>query len=354
MSDTNGNPPQSGRGAQWAWGDQGSAQGHWTAPPGAQPHWPTPPGAQPTPAQKGAQQAASQGSVPQGSVPQQPVVAPQQPTAAAPYAQPQDAQPHAVQQSQPQSQYYAQPQGQHDAYAHGPAVGAGQAPPPAQTQGAGAASGRRRPALIVLSVVLVLLVGAGLGWGVTRFLSGDGGGGGVAQPTAPPPAPEGGGSDQPEDDSGGGSGDDGAFGGPDSGSQETDGASALPEEPTEALKQLAETDEREIVAEVEGSWVPQISSKRTGMEIDGQVWSDEDILADHQTLREEYPDARLLWSGNFGSFKDGNFWITVIADGYSDPEDALDWCRSNGLGADDCYAKQITSGGDHEGTTRLQ
>lgn len=74
--------------------------------------------------------------------------------------------------------------------------------------------------------------------------------------------------------------------------------------------------------------------------------------ADHQALREEYPDARLLWSGNFGSFEDGNFWITVIAD--SDPEDALDWCRSNGLGADDCCAKKITSGGDHEGTTRLQ
>lgn len=313
MSDTNGNPPQSGRGAQWAWGDQDSAQGHWTAPPGAQPHWPAPPGAQSTPAQAGAQQPASQGSVPQG-------------------------------------QYYAQPQGQHDAYAHGPAVGAGQAPP-ARTQGAGAASGRRRPALIVLSVVLVLLIGVGLGWGVTRFLSGDGGGGGVAQPTPPPPAPSGAGSDQPED---GGSGEDGAFGGPDSGSQETEGASALPEEPTEALKQLAETDEREIVAQVEGSWVPQISSKRTGIEIDGEVWSDEDILADHQALREEYPDARLLWSGNFGSFEDGNFWITVIADGYSDPEDALDWCRFNGLGADDCYAKQITSGGDHEGTTRLQ
>ena len=46
--------------------------------------------------------------------------------------------------------------------------------------------------------------------------------------------------------------------------------------------------------------------------------------------------------------------FTVIADGYSDPEDALDWCRSNGLGADDCCAKKNTSGGDHEGTMRLQ
>ncbi|HLS33172.1 MAG TPA: hypothetical protein VK039_06270, partial [Brevibacterium sp.] len=131
-------------------------------------------------------------------------------------------------------------------------------------------------------------------------------------------------------------------------------ADELPDDPTAALEQLAENDEAQVVADLEGMWVPQISSKRTGMEIDGETWTDEDILADHQALRDEHPRVRLLWSGDFGSFEEGDFWITIAGIGYSDPEQALSWCATNGLGPDDCYAKQLNTGGGHDGTTRLQ
>ena len=61
-----------------------------------------------------------------------------------------------------------------------------------------------------------------------------------------------------------------------------------------------------------------------------------------------------MWSGDFSSFKEDDFWVTVVGIGYSDPEDALAWCSSNGLGPDHCYAKQLNTSGGYEGTTRLQ
>lgn len=223
--------------------------------------------------------------------------------------------------------------------------------PPQQPQGQAAGSTGRRfgVGFFALLAVVVLVVGVGLGWGITRLTSG-GGDGVVAAPTVPPPAPSGGSDDEPEQD---GTGEE-SSGAQSPGPQATDGGSELPDDPDQALEQIADDDEGEVGSDIEGTWVAQISSKKPGMEIDGKTWSEEDILADHQELREQFPRARLLWSGDYGSFKDGSFWITIIANGYSDPEDALDWCRSNGLGADDCYAKKITRGGSHEDTTRLQ
>lgn len=204
--------------------------------------------------------------------------------------------------------------------------------------------GRRRPGLIALVAVGVLVLGAGLGWGLTNLLSNEDTATVAVPSEAPSPASSQSQGSAPSDPAG----------------AEADGSGSapaeddLPDDPAEALTQIADTDEEEVVAELDGMWVPQISSKKTGMEIDGETWTDEDILADHQALREEHPRVRLVWSGNFGSFKEGDFWITIAGIGYSDPEQALSWCATNGLGPDDCYAKQLNTGGGHEGTTRLQ
>lgn len=218
------------------------------------------------------------------------------------------------------------------------------APPQQPHPSGGPPPKRRRFGLIALVAVLVLVLGAGLGWGLTTLLS-KGDTSVVAVPSEEP-------SQEPSDPPGTApSGSPGTeAGGPGSAPAEDD----LPNDPTEALTQIAETDEDEVVAELDGMWVPQISSKKTGMEIDGETWTDEDILDDHQELREEHPRVALVWSGNFGSFKESDFWITIAGIGYSDPEQALSWCATNGLGPDDCYAKQLNTGGGHEGTTRLQ
>jgi len=207
---------------------------------------------------------------------------------------------------------------------------------------------RSRAGLFALVAVLVLILGVGVGWGLTHFLSSDDG----SVVTQPSEAPSSKTSDSsaPDPSASGSANDDANTAGPGSSA----GADELPDDPTEALTQIAETDREEVVADLEGKWVPQISSKRAGMEIDGETWTDEDILADHQALRDEHPRVRLLWSGDFGSFKENDFWVTIAGIGYSDPDQALSWCATNGLGPDDCYAKQLNTGGDDEGTTRLQ
>lgn len=276
-------PPPPGSGSQWGWDGSEASQGHWPAPPAP----PTPPSPQKSPS---------------SANPPHPSGAPQTSSAAHPPGAPH---PH--------------PSG-------------------------GRLPGRGRPGLIALVAVAVLVLGAGLGWGLTTLLS-DEDTAVVAVPSEAPSqepseAPASAPSDSPDSSAG------------DPGAAPT--ADELPDDPTAALEQLAENDEAQVVADLEGMWVPQISSKRTGMEIDGETWTDEDILADHQALRDEHPRVRLLWSGDFGSFEEGDFWITIAGIGYSDHEQALSWCATNGLGPDDCYAKQLNTGGGHDGTTRLQ
>ncbi|MBU5890043.1 hypothetical protein JVV71_22290, partial [Vibrio cholerae O1] len=73
-------------------------------------------------------------------------------------------------------------------------------------------------------------------------------------------------------------------------------------------------------------------SKRVGLEAEGKTWKEADILAEYEEFRNEYPRVQLVWSGDFSSFKEDDFWVTAVGIGYSDPADALAWCPSNGLG----------------------
>ena len=134
----------------------------------------------------------------------------------------------------------------------------------------------------------------------------------------------------------------------------TEEEAQLPDDPKKALKQLADADGKEATDDLNGKWVPQLSSKKVGLKAEGRTWDEQAILDEHQELREEFPRVKLVWSGDFTSFKEGNFWVTVVGIGYNDPDDALSWCSSHGLGPDSCYAKQLNTSGGHEGTTRLQ
>src|SRR5699024_2914335 len=58
-----------------------------------------------------------------------------------------------------------------------------------------------------------------------------------------------------------------------------------------------------------------------------------------------YPGAILIQSGDWASYQDGSYWVTVVDTGYSDPEPALDQCRSWGLDRDHCLAKRLVKHG---------
>lgn len=222
-----------------------------------------------------------------------------------------------------------------------------QGPPPAQPFAHAVASPppKKSSGPIVLAVLAIVLVGTLIGWGAATWVSRD-----VADRTtvAEP--------DQPEDDS------NSVDNGPadtspidDGGDSEpAEAAPELPDDPGDALTQLADSGAQEVRSELDGLWVPQLSSKRVGLVAEGQTWDEEAILNEFEELQAEYPDAELIWSGDFNSFKESNFWVTFIAIGYDDPDDALAWCTAHSLGPDYCYAKQLNTSGDYEGTTRLQ
>lgn len=117
-----------------------------------------------------------------------------------------------------------------------------------------------------------------------------------------------------------------------------------PVEADNALRATASTDRGSVEA-LTGYWVPQLSSKRAGMVIDGVTWDDDMILAHARTLAGQYPEVLLLNSSDYSSFRTGGLWVLVIGTGYASSDAANAWCDRQGIGADDCFAKRIVQDG---------
>ena len=124
----------------------------------------------------------------------------------------------------------------------------------------------------------------------------------------------------------------------------------------ENLDQKVEDDKVVVEQNLIGKWVPQIASKKVGMEADGKVWDADAIYEEHQELANEYGTSQvlLLKSEDYASYRQTGYYVTVIDSSYDNPDDALQWCTFHSLDADHCYAKQINTTGGPDGTTRLQ
>ena len=63
-----------------------------------------------------------------------------------------------------------------------------------------------------------------------------------------------------------------------------------------------------------------------------------------QDLRNGFKDPTrwIMYSGDYTSFKYGDFWITVVPYPYDNGASANGWCDSENIPADDCYAKLIS------------
>lgn len=103
----------------------------------------------------------------------------------------------------------------------------------------------------------------------------------------------------------------------------------------------------EAAASLEGQWVTQVSAKKVGIEADGKTWSAQDILDEFKANQVKYPGAILIDSGDWDSYKEGDYLVTVVGTPYDDPEAALDKCRSWGLDRDHCLAKRLVKDGEY-------
>ena len=117
------------------------------------------------------------------------------------------------------------------------------------------------------------------------------------------------------------------------------------------LRQMAASDRAYVGTVLADRWVPQISSKRPGVVDDGVVWDNERTLQEHLRLRKSYPGVRLLWSGDWSTFSDSDFWVTIVGLTYPTSSGALAWCRAAGFDADHCAAKVVSTSAPVEGST---
>ncbi len=121
----------------------------------------------------------------------------------------------------------------------------------------------------------------------------------------------------------------------------------LQESALQALQRIAAEDEASIE---ELDWTAQLSSKRPGTRDDGIVYDTYDkILELHLAHRARYPATLLAWSGDWpGSYgpTSSDFWVTLSGDSYDATRPVLQWCRSEGWGAGDCWAKRLERAGD--------
>lgn len=162
------------------------------------------------------------------------------------------------------------------------------------------------------------------------------------------------------------------FLGPDRGIQATDiespGSSSAPDSPaaddsgdgddvpTTASEQLdAHVTDGTRIAEqrLTDQWVVQLSAKKPGLEANERTWDEEAILEEFEENQRRHPEAVLLWSGDWSSFRLGDFWVTVLAEPYDSPDEALATCTNMGLDRDNCFAKKLSTSDGPDGTTAL-
>ncbi|MGW6441832.1 hypothetical protein [Lentzea sp. NPDC055074] len=112
--------------------------------------------------------------------------------------------------------------------------------------------------------------------------------------------------------------------------------------------------DRASVNALVGLWIPQLSSKKYGLAVNGVTFGYQEIWADYRAVQRRYPEALLLWSGEFTSYDGKDFWVTVVPRTFTAGAEANSWCDSQGIGKDDCYAKKLLHTGTSAGTTVLR
>ncbi len=113
------------------------------------------------------------------------------------------------------------------------------------------------------------------------------------------------------------------------------------------LQQLAAGDRDFVSAQLADHWIPQLSSKHstepwTYDSEDGTEYHNEQILQEHQRLRQQY-NAKLLWSGDWTTYDHPDYWVTVVPQTFSDSDSVLSWCNGQQKDSDHCSAEMVST-----------
>ena len=103
-----------------------------------------------------------------------------------------------------------------------------------------------------------------------------------------------------------------------------------------------------------GQWVPQISSKRLGLVVNGVTFGYPEIMADFQSLHTRFPEAILVYSNDYANFSGKDFWVTLDATSFATADQANAWCDQQGFAQQDCYASRLTHTGGPAGNSKTR
>ncbi|MEV6605673.1 zinc ribbon domain-containing protein [Kutzneria sp. NPDC051319] len=127
-----------------------------------------------------------------------------------------------------------------------------------------------------------------------------------------------------------------------------------PTPPTVADLQQEVAADHDIAETLVGQWVPQISSKKLGLVVQGVEFGYPEIMADFTTLKARFPQAIMLNSNDYANFSGKDFWVTVQATTFGTADEANAWCDQQNFAADDCYASRLMHTGGPAGNSQTR
>ena len=89
---------------------------------------------------------------------------------------------------------------------------------------------------------------------------------------------------------------------------------------------------------VYSTYTAQLSSKRKGMEAEGETWNYHDILAQFITMHNKKSNVLLIWSGDWPTYSSNSdkYYVILAGEGFDSTDEAWNWCKANNYGPNDC------------------
>lgn len=103
-------------------------------------------------------------------------------------------------------------------------------------------------------------------------------------------------------------------------------------------------EDRALADSLVGTFVPQLSAKFVGLELDGVVFGPVEVLDDHETLRSAH-GAILVDAGAYQFTTAGGpmtgWFLTIVPVAFATKDEASAWCTDQGLGIDLCFGREF-------------
>lgn len=115
------------------------------------------------------------------------------------------------------------------------------------------------------------------------------------------------------------------------------------DEALQELERLVAADEERVDSQMLDRWIPQVSSKRLGLEADGIVYDYAAILDHFTGLEESLGDLMIINSADYPSFELQGWYVGLAAESFGSSDGALGWCASHGMAdRNRCFAKLVS------------